>query len=313
LIGGLFLLAATTVVFGLADDFGLLVTARLLQGLASACGWTAGFTWLVGVTSPERRGVVIGSTLGVAIAGALAGPALGAVASVAGTAPSFGTVGAAALVLALVAARTPAPQRGAHQPLSMLVYSLRDTAILTALWLILLPALLFGTESVLIPLRLSDLGFGSVAIGAIFFLSAAGEALLAPVVGRFSDRRGRLVPLRIGLLASAVVAALMPWPDERFVLALLAIAAGSAFGTFWAPAMAWLTDAAEHRGLETAYVFALMNLAWAPGQAIGAAVSGGVADISSDAVPWLVLSTLCAVTLAALRSVVALRPVQPPA
>jgi MFS family permease len=303
LLVGLALLATTTVLFGLADRLWVLDAARLIQGIGSACAWTAGFTWLIRMASAQRRGQLIGTALGVAIAGALFGPVLGAVASVTATAPAFGAVGGMALVLGVWAATTPAPPAGARQPLSVLAGAIRAPAIAAGLWFIVLPALLFGTLGVLAPLDLDRLGFGSAAIGAVFLVAAAGEATLAPVLGRLSDRRGRAVPLRIGLLASAVAAALLPWPDERFVLAVLVVASAQAFGTFWAPAMAWLTDAAEDYGLDQAYSFALINLAWAPGQAAGAAAGGAIAGATSDAVPYLVLASLCLVTLARFRSV----------
>jgi predicted MFS family arabinose efflux permease len=115
-----------------------------------------------------------------------------------------------------------------------------------------------------------------------------------------SDRRGRIVPLRAGLVASAGIACALPWPEHRFLLAAVVVLAGQAFGTFWAPAMAWLTDAAEQRGLDAAYAFALINLAWAPGQAAGAAAGGAVAGATSDAVPYLALGAVCLGTLALL-------------
>jgi hypothetical protein len=64
--------------------------------------------------------------------------------------------------------------------------------------------------------------------------------------------------------------------------------------------MSMLSDAAEQQGLDYGYAFALVNLAWAPGQAGGAWLSGRVAAATSDAVPYLTLSALCALTLAAL-------------
>jgi len=64
--------------------------------------------------------------------------------------------------------------------------------------------------------------------------------------------------------------------------------------------MSLVTDAAEQSGLEYGYAFALVNLAWAPGQAGGSAIGGAVASATSDAVPYLGLSVLCLVTLAAL-------------
>ncbi len=77
-------------------------------------------------------------------------------------------------------------------------------------------------------------------------------------------------------------------------------AAGLAFGSFWTPAMALLSDEAEARGLEYAYAFALINLAWAPGHALGSAAGGALADLTSDAVPYLLLSAICLLTFALL-------------
>jgi hypothetical protein len=44
-----------------------------------------------------------------------------------------------------------------------------------------------------------------------------------------------------------------------------------------------------------------MNLAWAPGQALGSAAGGAIAKATSDAVPFLLLSGACVATLLALR------------
>jgi hypothetical protein len=74
------------------------------------------------------------------------------------------------------------------------------------------------------------------------------------------------------------------------------ILAGIAFGSFWTPAMALLSDEAEREGLEYAYAFALMNLAWAPGQALGASGGGALAHLTSDTVPYLLLSWVCLLT-----------------
>ncbi len=72
------------------------------------------------------------------------------------------------------------------------------------------------------------------------------------------------------------------------------------YGAFWTPAMSHLTDLAEGRRLDYAYGFALVNIAWAPGQAFGAAFGGALARATSDAVPYLLLSATCLLSLAAL-------------
>jgi len=91
----------------------------------------------------------------------------------------------------------------------------------------------------------------------------------------------------------------LPWPGSSALLAVVAVFAAVSFGMFWAPAMSFLTETAERIGLDVAWAFALINLAWAPGQALGALGGGGIARATSDAVPYLVLSGACVLTLLA--------------
>src|SRR5215218_6797558 len=277
-IAGLLLMVVTTTIFGFANGIVLLDLARFVQGFASALTWTAALAWLVSRAPAGRRGFLIGTAMSAAIVGALCGPILGAVASVTGTEIAFAAVGAAGLGLAVWQA-------------------VKDRTILGTVWFVALPALLFSTMGVLVSLRLDDLGMSAVGIGIVFLVSAGIEAVLNPLAGRISDVRGRLLPIRFGLAASAVMTAVLPWPDSRWVLAAFVILAGMSFGVFWTPAMSHLTDLAERRGLDYAYGFALVNLAWAPGQALGASGGGTLARATSDVVPYLVLSGVCLLSL----------------
>jgi predicted MFS family arabinose efflux permease len=294
---GLAGMAVTTVTFGFADSIWLLDTARFLQGVASSFSWTASLAWLVAAAAPERRGETIGAVMGAAIVGALFGPVLGGVASVVGTGPAFASVAVLALGLAVAAWRTPAFTPENPQPFSRLVGALRDRGVVASIWFVLVPALLFGALNVLGPLRLDVLGLSALAIGATWLVAASFEAALSPLIGRFSDRRGRLAPLRAGLIGSAAATAVLPWIDRGWVLAAAIVLAACAFGTFWTPSMSMLADRAEAIGLDYAYGFALINLAWAPGAAAGSALGGAAARATSDAAVYLPLSALCVVTL----------------
>lgn len=297
----LVVIAVTSTIFGYADSIVVLDAARFLQGIGSAFAWTAALAWLIAVAPPERRGQLIGTVLGVAIAGALLGPALGGIAAILGTGPVFSAVGVIAIAVAVAALATETPPRGTRQPFSFLWDALHERRILGALWLVALPALMFGTLTVLVPLRLSDLGLAAVAIGAVFLVSGAFEASLSPVMGRVADRRGKRYPITVGLVASALALVLLPWPRHGLVLAVATVLAACAFGIFWAPAMSLLTDISESIGLDVAWGFALANLAWAPGQALGAAGGGSLARATADALPYLLLSGCCLATLAAVR------------
>jgi MFS family permease len=293
---GLTLLAVTTVAFGLANSVWALDLARFLQGMSSAFSWTGALSWLVAAAPPGRRGQLIGSAFGAAIAGAMFGPVLGAIASFTGTSAAFSVVAGLAIVLAVAAWRTPAATPEEPQPVSMLFRALKVRAIQVPIWLCLLPALLFGNLSVLAPLRLSHLGWGAAAIGGTYLVMAAIEASWAPILGRAADHYGRMPPLRAALVGSAIVTFLLPWPQSPWLLALIVVSAGFAFGSFWTPAMSMVTDEAETFGLDYGYAFALVNVAWAPGQAGGAALGGLLAAATSDAVPYLTLSALCLLT-----------------
>ncbi|HEY8406640.1 MAG TPA: MFS transporter, partial [Gaiellaceae bacterium] len=201
---------------------------------------------------------------------------------------------------AVWAYRTPSPRPVDPQPLAALGQALRSRRILLGVWLVVLPALFFGMLSVLAPLRLDELGFSAVAIGALWLGTAALEATANPLVGRITDRVGRIGPMTALVLGSAVASAALPWPERAAVLAVLVVLASMTFGSFWTPAMALLSDEAEARGLEYAYVFALINVAWAPGQALGSVGGGALADLTSDAVPYLALSGASLITFAVL-------------
>jgi MFS family permease len=298
---GLSGMVVTTALFGLANSEWSLDAARFLQGVFSSCSWVAALAWLVAEAPADSRGRLIGSAMAAAIAGALLGPVVGAVASVVGTAATFTVLATLGLGLAAWAWRTPSLREPQRQPVRMLVHAVGNPRVRGAVWFVTLPAISFGVLNVLAPLRLDALGVATTTIGVVWLLSAAVEATTAPIVGHVSDRRGRLPPLRAGLAGSgAALLALAAIESPWWLLAVTVIVTGFALGSFWAPAMSLLSDEAERTGLDYAFGFTLINLAWAPAQVAGSAGGAALAEATRDAIPYLVLSVLCALTLAAL-------------
>jgi predicted MFS family arabinose efflux permease len=298
---GLGVMSAMSVVFGFADSVWLLDVARLGQGFGSAFAWGGGLAWLVAAAPRERRGELIGIAMGAAVGGALLGPVLGSVATLVGTGPAFTAVAVVGAGLGVWAWVTPAFRPGARQPLSDLFRAVREPRVAGGIWLLALPSLLFGVLGLLAPLRLEELGFSGTAIGGVFLVAAGFEALGSPLIGRWSDRRGRLAPVRAFLVLAIAMSLLLPWPAERWTLAALVVSASIAYAAFFVPGTALLADGAEDAGLDQGFGFALLNLAWAPGHIVGSAAGGALADATGDAIPYLILAGLCLTTLFALR------------
>jgi len=241
---------------------------------------------------------MIGTAMGAAIFGALLGPAVGAVAEALGSRVVFSAIAGISLLLVGWALRTQAVAAD-PQPARAYLRAVREPVILGALWLIVLPAVLFGVISVLVPLELGDAGWSAAAIAAAFIGSAAIEMVVAPLLGRFSDRRGRLLPLRIALAGGVAVTTGLAFAGRPAVVVVLLVATAVTFGAFWAPAMALLADGAERMGLAQGLAFGLLNASWGAGNSVGPPLGGALADLGGDALPYALLALVCAVTLLA--------------
>jgi MFS family permease len=295
---GLGLLALASFGFALASNPWALGLSRFVQGFSSTITWAGALAWLTVETPRARRGELIGTAFGAAVFGAIIGPMFGAVAETVSIRGTFATVGMVAAALAAWAATRPAAKQEPSAPAS-LARALRDRAFLGGLWLNTLPALLFGLLVVLVPLTLDEAGLGALAIGLVFLGSGLLETAVNPLLGRFSDRRGRLLPVRVALAASIAVAAAFAFASRPLVVIPLVCLAALAFGGFYTPGMALVSDRTEAVGLAQGMGFGIMNTAWALGNMTGPAAGGALAAAAGDALPYLLAAGVCAVTLAA--------------
>lgn len=298
---GLALMGGSSLAFGLLDNVALLDAARFVQGVGGACTWAGSMLWLILEAPADRRGSAIGGALAAGIGGALVGPVIGTLAHGLGRGPVFSAVVVVTAGLAVsvgMLSAPPAREAGPRRP--SLPRQLRRPGIVLGMWLVALPAIASGAMNVLGPLRLGRLGAGAAGIGATFLIAAAVEAAISPLVGRLSDQRGRMLPLRAGLAGAAIVLSFFTLPNTALLLAVVIVLETVALGVFWAPAMAMLSDAADSHGMSQGYALALVNFAWAAGQIAGAGGGGSLAKVAGDGTPFALAAALCALTLGVL-------------
>jgi MFS family permease len=165
--------------------------------------------------------------------------------------------------------------------------------------LILVPGMIFGSIDVLVPLEMDALGATAIAIAAVFLGSAALEAVVAPLAGRVSDRRGRFLPCALGLVAAVGTMLLIQVPEAAWALGAVVILAAPLIGTLWSPAMAMLSEGSEAAGLDLGLAFGFTNLGWGLGHALGAVIGPAIADSGGNDLAYTGLAVLSALALVA--------------
>src|SRR4051812_46641370 len=109
---GLGLMVAASIAFAFASSVEVLDAARFAQGLGGAASWAGALGWLIGAAPRERRGELIGPALAAGVAGALFGPAVGALADAIGQEPVFGGIALIGAGMMVWAARMTGAQPG---------------------------------------------------------------------------------------------------------------------------------------------------------------------------------------------------------
>jgi len=275
---GLSFVAAGSVLIAAADSIAVLLVARAVQGLGSAASWISALALVSDTAPPGKRGEALGVALGATGAGSIAGPALGGVTAdvLSFEAPFLISCGLAlgVLVAALIVLPRETPRAGASVPaLPAMVQATRRGIGAWGAAILLSAACALGLTEVVAPLDLDTrLGLSSAAIGLLFAGSIAVDAILAPLGGRWGDRRGRRGPAISGLALLAIsmlfLAVLPGIGGAGIALGIW----GAGFSLAMAASVPWLDEAfaAQARGL----AYGVQNLLYAAGYVVGPILGG---------------------------------------
>ena len=144
-------------------------------------------------------------------------------------------------------------------------------ALGAALWALL--------ESTL-PLHLdAALGMRASEIGVLFAAAALTHTLTSPLMGRLSDRFGRLRILRIGFVLAALLLPLPAFLATKASVALSMAALGVTASFVLSPVSPGLADAVEAMGTRSfGSVFSLVNVAYSVGMMGGPLVGSALVE-----------------------------------
>jgi MFS family permease len=299
-VTGLALMGLASAGFALAESYPTLLAARMLQGISAGFTWSGVLPWLITTTPRERRGRVLGNTMGVGVFGSMLGPVVGALAAGVGRPAVFGTLAVLSPCPAAWTLQLP-PGAAEHLSLEAIRRAARERSFLFGIAMIALGSLLFGLVSVLGPLRLGRAGWGAGAIGVVWLTAAILEALLAPISGRLSDSRGPLAPTRFSLTSVGVLSLLFTTGPRPLVLVPLVLLTAGCITPLYTASFALAAEGADAVGLAQGMSFGVLNAAWAFGAVAGPAAGGAIATATGDQIPFLLGATLCVLSLVVVR------------
>ena len=119
---------------------------------------------------------------------------------------------------------------------------------------------------------------------------------MSPLVGRSVDRRGIRSIVRGATLLAACAVALLAVPESALAVAALLVVAAAGLGALWTPSGSIVSLRAEQLDVDQGWAFALNNLGWAGGVALGAAAGGALGQLVGDGLPYALCAALLVMT-----------------
>lgn len=279
MLWGLAGLGVTTLVFAFSTQFWLLVLARFLQGIAGSATWLPGMALLADHFPAESRGRAMGTAFAAANLGVLIGPPLsGLLAERAGHAAPF-LLGA--VLVALDAAGRAfllpevEPTRGPRLPFRQL---LANPTIRVFAGAMALGSCFWALLESTLPIHLDRrLGQSPAQIGFLFAAAALAHTFTSPLMGRLSDRLGRVRVLRIGLVLALVLLPLPALLPRPWMVALVMLGLGATASFIMSPCSPAVADQVERQGSQSfASAFSILNLSYSVGLMVGPLVGGAL-------------------------------------
>ena len=240
LASGIGIVAVSSALAGLAQNYAQLLILRGVGGVGSAMFTVSAVALLLRVVSADQRGRATGLWQSGFLFGAIAGPAIGGpLTAISLRAPFFvyaGTLAVAGgigmIFLSKAHLREKAAADAAPEVRTSLTEALRVSGYRAALvanlgtgWA------LFGVRSSLIPLFVTQgLDRSATWIGVGFFVSAAAQGVLLLPVGRYVDSTGRRPAMIVGAAVASVSMAMITIDSLAvYVVAMTLFGVGAAF------------------------------------------------------------------------------------
>jgi DHA1 family multidrug resistance protein-like MFS transporter len=287
-MGGLLIVAISTLATGFAQSYWQLLVFRGLGGLGSTMFTISAMALLTRLSPPGARGRIMGFYATAFLIGNIGGPVLGGLLAEFGMRVPFFVYSVSLLVATAVVAvflrggRRQSPDDGTPEQEPLPVRdALRDARYVAALvssfangWSS------FGVRVAIVPLfAAANFDAGPGIAGTALASFAVGTATVISLAGRLSDRYGRRPLVISGLLVSGISTIFLGWCDTVPLLIAASVVAGMGAGVLNPAQQAAVADVigADRSGGK---VLASFQMASDSGAILGPVLVGVVVQLS---------------------------------
>ena len=219
--------------YSLCTNTEQLIAVRAFHGIGMATFSTAAVALVVDIVPKNRLGEAMG-LFGISIGTAMSlGPALvGYLLEVLGFTQTFYVFSIFAFASFIAATRVRDVPGIITGERGRLLDALKDVNVLTASTGIFFTAVVWGTIVTFLPLYLYEsLGIAAWGVGIFFTVFALSTIVTRPIIGRLSDRRGRMVVLVPAMCLAAVSTVALGFATEMVFFVVLAVIFGLGQGS----------------------------------------------------------------------------------
>ncbi len=272
LLIGLVGLSAATLLFAIGGPYWLLLVARCAQGVAGGMSWVAALSLIAATTSLDKRGQAMGIAMSSITLGVLIGPPLaGFMVEHFGQTSPFVLAAAIALVdgiLRIVLVKgSPRVTDDTAGPLTVL-------RVPGSVPLVVAIAIGAGVLSCVEPVLPVHLGAGSLTVGLLFGLASLAAIVANPLVGRHVSSASTLL-IGCGVVTAAASLLVLGWAVDLWQTCMGMVLLGLSSALLLAPATTLISEQGQRSDPPTlGGSFALYNLAYAGGLALGPILTG---------------------------------------
>lgn len=275
LVIGLIVLAVATLLFATGGPYWLLLIARFAQGIAGGLSWVAALSLIAATTGFDKRGQMMGIAMSTVTLGVLVGPPLsGFLVDALGAASPFLVAAGIAVIdlILLLVLITDSPRQTDDTAGPFTVLRVPGSASIVAT--IAIGAAVLAAVQPVLPVHLGG-STSSTVIGLLFGIAALASIIANPIVGRFVATIAPRVLIGTGVVAVVASLLVTGWSTELWQTGIGMALLGLSSALLLAPATTLISEQGFRSTPPTlGGSFALYNLAYAAGLAIGPLLTG---------------------------------------